>query len=167
MRNFCHDNVLCDTLVSVYTITMIERHSFKVAVFVFLMKDGKTFILRRANTGWADGMWTLPSGHVEKGESVYEAAIKETREEAGVIIKAENLEFVHAHAVGDVYINFYFKTSVWEGEPYLAEREKCSDVTWVPLNLLPNDTIMHVREVVNRMNEGAYFSEIENDPNPS
>ena len=55
---------------------MQERHSFKVAAFVLLEKDGKIFMLRRLNTGWADGIWTIPSGHVEKGERVRDAAIK-------------------------------------------------------------------------------------------
>jgi len=143
---------------------MSERHSFKVAVFVLLVKEGKTFILRRGNTGWADGMWTIPSGHVEKGEGVIEAAIKETREEAGVVVKAEDLEFVHVHAVEDAYVNFYFKTSRWEGEPYLAEQDKCSEVAWVSLEEIPEDTIVQVRSLIKNMVNGVYFSEIKNDP---
>ena len=143
---------------------MGERHRFKVAVFVLLIKEGKTFIMRRANTGWADGMWTIPSGHVEKGEGVIEAAIKETKEEAGVIVKAEDLTFAHSHAVADEYINFYFTTTTWEGEPYLAEPEKCSEVAWVALDAIPEDAIMQVRSLVQNMRKGIYYSEIPNDP---
>lgn len=143
---------------------MSERHTFKVASFVLLLRGDETFMLRRANTGWADGMWTVPSGHVEKGESVVEAAIKETKEEAGVIVKAEDLTFVHSHAVEDNYINFYFTTRVWEGEPYLAEPEKCSEVLWVKLSEIPVDTIFQIRSLIKSTEKGIYFSEIHNDP---
>lgn len=145
-------------------IEMQERHSFKVAAFVLLLRNQETFLLRRANTGWADGMWTIPSGHVEKGESVIEAALKEVREEAGVTIKKEDLTFVHAHAVEDAYINFYFTATKWEGEACLAEEEKCSEVMWVSLDAIPEDTIMQVRSLIKNMQEGTYFSEVINDP---
>ena len=141
-----------------------ERHSFKVAAFVLLLRNNETFLLRRSNTGWADGMWTIPSGHVEKGESVIEAAIKEANEEAGVVIKPEDLTFVHAHAVEDAYINFYFTATKWEGEAYLAEPLKCSEVAWVSLDTIPNDTIMQVRSLIKNLPEGKYFSEVINDP---
>lgn len=143
---------------------MSERHTFKVASFVLLLRGDETFMLRRANTGWADGMWTVPSGHVEKGESVVEAAIKETKEEAGVIVKAEDLTFVHSHAVTDEYINFYFTATKWEGEPYLAEPEKCSEVSWVKLSEIPGDTIFQIRSLIQSIEKGIYFSEIHNDP---
>ncbi len=143
------------------------RHPFHVAAFVLLHRGDKTFILRRANTGWADGMWTVPSGHVEKGETPIEAAIKEAKEEAGVTIQAHDLKFVHVHAVDDVYINLYFTAEKWEGEPYLAEPEKYSEVAWVKLTELPEDTIVHIPKVVDAMRDGNYFSQMENDPRAS
>lgn len=146
---------------------MQERHSFKVAAFVLLEKDGKIFMLRRLNTGWADGMWTIPSGHVEKEERVRDAAIKEVREEAGIIVKGEDLEFLYVHTVADAYVNFYFKATSWEGEPYLAEKDRCSEVAWIAKNQLPADTILMVRSLIKNMNSGNYFSEIVNDPKAS
>ena len=146
---------------------MSERHSFKVVAFVLLEKDGKIFMLRRFNTRWADGMWTIPSGHVEKGEGVREAAIKEVREEAGVSVKSEDLEFLHVHAVADAYVNFYFKATSWEGEAHLAEKDMCSEVAWIARNELPADTILMVRSLIKNMQNGNYFSEIVNDPNAS
>lgn len=146
---------------------MSERHPFHVAAFVLLLRGDETFVLRRANTGWADGMWTIPSGHVEKGETPIEAAIKEAKEEAGVIVEACDLRFVHVHAVDDVYVNFYFVAEKFEGEPYLAEPEKCSEVAWVKLTDLPEDTIVHIPKVIDAMKDKNYFSEMQNDPRAS
>lgn len=72
---------------------MSERHLTRTGVFVILEIDNKVFFLRRANTGWADGMLTVPAGHVDKGDKVREAAIKETKEEACVDVSIEDLEF--------------------------------------------------------------------------
>lgn len=149
-----------------YVNTGKDRHTIRGAVFVFLVRGDETFLLRRANTGWADGMLTIPSGHIENGETVLEAAVKEVREEAGVVVDPKDLEFMHVHYVGDVYVNFYFKTTVWEGEPYLAEPELCSEVMWVPLNSIPEDTIFHLKHMLKESKEGKYFSEVINDPNP-
>jgi len=148
---------------TVYTSNK-ERLKVRLAVFVFLMKDEKTFLLRRANTGWADGMLTVPSGHVEIGETIHEAAIKEAKEEAGVDVQIEDLEFMHAHFVQDVYVNFYFKTTVWKGEPYLAEPHLCSEVLWVPLDQIPPDTIFHVRHALLEVSKGSMLCTIPNDP---
>lgn len=65
------------------------------ATYVFLIRDQQFFTIRRSNTGWMDGKYTVPSGHVEEGETYLEAAIRETKEEAGVTLRPENVRFVH------------------------------------------------------------------------
>ena len=144
-----------------------ERHTTRVAVFVLLIKDGKTFLLRRQNTGWADGMFTVPSGHVEAGETVPQAAIKEVREEAGVLVDERDLEFMHVQYVHDVYVNFYFKAEQWEGEPYIAEPDLASECSWVALDALPDDLIYHIKAMLLESVQGNYFSGVQNDPNPT
>ena len=88
---------------------MLERHLTRTAVFVILEKDNRIFFLRRANTGWADELLTVPAGHVDRGDCVLEAAVKEVREEAGVVVKAPDLEFVHVDYQYDEYTNFGLK----------------------------------------------------------
>jgi 8-oxo-dGTP pyrophosphatase MutT (NUDIX family) len=46
---------------------------------------------RRANTGFKDGWYTLPAGHVKPGERFAEAAVREAREETGVSILAQDV----------------------------------------------------------------------------
>ncbi len=52
-----------------------------------VVHDGRVLVLRRANQGEV----RLPKGHVEPGESVQAAALRETREESGyaVVFKAD------------------------------------------------------------------------------
>ena len=120
----------------------------------------KLSFLRRANTGWADGLLTVPAGHVDRGEGVLEAAVKEVREEAGVLVKASDLEFVHTDYLHDEYTNFYFKTKKWTGEPKMGEPELASEVQWLDKDNLPEDIIPQLKNLFKQMQAGSYFSEI-------
>jgi ADP-ribose pyrophosphatase YjhB (NUDIX family) len=128
-------------------------------VFVILERDNKIFFLRRANTGWADGMLTIPAGHVDKGDFVREAAIKETKEEACVDVQIEDLEFVHVDYIRDEYVNFYFKAQKWEGEPALGEPELASEALWIDKNHLPDDVTPQLKRLFMHITNGVTFSE--------
>lgn len=60
-----------------------ERDKFPVVVHVMLTRDDQVFLLRRANTGFMDGYFSLPGGHQGSGESVSEAALRGCIEETG------------------------------------------------------------------------------------
>lgn len=142
---------------------MSERHLTRTAVFVILEKEGKIFFLRRANTGWADGLLTLPAGHVDKGDSVREAAVKETREEAVVEVEIDDLEFVHVDYLRDEYTNFYFRAKKWRGEPKLGEPHLAVEALWIDKNNLPDDLIPQLPRLFKQIEAGSYFSEIERE----
>ncbi|PZS05316.1 MAG: hypothetical protein DLM70_06710 [Chloroflexi bacterium] len=57
--------------------------------------DGRVWLLRRAIEP-RKGAWTFPAGYMEMGESVEEAAIRETREEIGLEVKIESLLNVYS-----------------------------------------------------------------------
>jgi 8-oxo-dGTP pyrophosphatase MutT (NUDIX family) len=137
----------------------MSRHLTRTAVFVVLEKDNQVFLLRRANTGWADGLLTLPAGHVDKGDSVIYSALKETKEEAGVTIEAADLEFIHVDYLLDEYVNFYFRATKWEGEPTNVELDKASEGVWCDKWNLPDDLIPAVKNLFTQVTKGNYFSE--------
>lgn len=108
--------------------------------------NGKIEILlqKRQNTGFADGMWDLScSGHVEEGESISRAAVRECREELGVQINEEDLRFFALVHKNDApcnltYYNVYFTADKFIGEPKVMEREKCSELKWFSFDSLPD-----------------------------
>lgn len=142
---------------------MSERHLTRTAVFVILERDNKVFFLRRANTGWADGMLTIPAGHVDKGDSVREAAITEAKEEACVDVEIEDLEFVHVDYIRDEYVNFYFKAQKWTGEPSLGEPHLASETLWIDKNNLPEDVTPQLKRLFQQIQTGSYFSECDRE----
>ncbi len=142
---------------------MSERHLTRTAVFVILEKDNKVFFLRRANTGWADGMLTIPAGHVDKGDFVRGAAIKETKEEACVDIQIEDLEFLHVDYIRDEYVNFYFRARKWTGEPRLGEPHLASEALWIDKHCLPEDVTPQLKRLFQQINQGSFFSEFKRE----
>ncbi|WP_338087245.1 NUDIX hydrolase, partial [Nonomuraea zeae] len=119
-----------------------QRFRAIVDVHVLLLRGTSDVLLaRRAGTGYGDGLWHLPSGHLEEGESVTDAVIREAAEEVGVTIDPADLTFTHVmHRVPD-RVGLFFATRTWTGEPYNAEPHKCSELAWWPMDDLPPDTI--------------------------
>lgn len=138
---------------------MTERHLTKTSVSVILEKDGKVFFLRRQNTGWADGLLAFPAGHVDKGDTVLQTAVKEVREEAGVEIIEQDLEFVHVNYLLDEYVNFYFRVYVWKDTPHVGELHLASDAVWIPKDNVPEDIIPQDKKLLIYMADRTFFSE--------
>ena len=62
------------------------RSGHRIGVFILLRKEGKILLIRRKGTGYRDGWYSMPSGHLEKGEAISAAAVREAREEVGIRI---------------------------------------------------------------------------------
>jgi SAM-dependent methyltransferase len=71
-----------------------RRHAEIVDVHLILLRGEEVLLSRRADTGYADGLLHAPSGHVEDGEDVRTAMIREAHEEIGVELAPEDLEAV-------------------------------------------------------------------------
>ncbi|MFG3438493.1 NUDIX domain-containing protein [Nonomuraea sp. NPDC047897] len=113
---------------------------------------------RRAGTGYGDGLWHLPSGHLEAGESVIGAAVRETREETGVALDPDDLTFVHVMHRAPERIGLFFAATRWRGEPYNAEPHKCSELGWWPLDRLPHDMVGYPEEALSHIRDGVPFA---------
>ncbi len=142
-------------------MTGSKQPSHYVAVFLILEQDGKVLLQRRFNTGWMDGMYTLPSGHVEQGESVNTALIREAKEEIGISLERKNARLVHVmHRKSDEreYIDFFFEANEWDGGPANMEPAKCDQLLWSSVDTLPDETLPFVKSVVTSDRTGMRFT---------
>lgn len=134
------------------------------AAFIILEKDGKILLIRRANTGYQDGKYEVPSGHVEEGEMLTVAAAREAKEEVNADILPENLEFVHLiykpkHDPTGDRANIFFRAKVWSGEVKNMEPNKCDDIKWVGWDELPESFVPDTREALQNIQKGIFFKE--------
>ena len=139
------------------------------AVILILMRErgGKKQILlqRRRNTGFADGLWDFScSGKVEEGESMTAAATREAKEELGITVAAENLQFaVLIHKCDKpcnlVYYNAYFVCTDFIDEPTVCEPEKCSELKWFDVDNLPDELIADRKCALKAYLGGEHFIE--------
>lgn len=139
----------------------MERLKLKVAVYLMLVRNGQILLARRCNTGWQDGNYSLPSGHVDPDETIIQALIRETKEEVGVTLKPEEVELVHVMHRMNIYIDFYFVCKKWQGEPENLEPAKCDDLKWFTLKDLPENIVMSVKQAINNYQEKTSFSEFD------
>lgn len=63
-----------------------QRFTAPVTIHLFLVKDDSILLFRRYNTGYEDGNYSVVAGHLDGGETVKEAAVREAKEETGVDI---------------------------------------------------------------------------------
>lgn len=140
-----------------------EKFQMKVAVHLILFKDSEILLLRRFNTGWMDGYYSVIAGHVDDGETIAQAMIREAKEEGGLDILESDLKIIHAihriNASGTEYIDYFLTTEVWSGEPKIMEPDKCDELAWYPLDNLPENTIPYIRSAIEKIRAGVAFSE--------
>lgn len=141
----------------------MSRHLSIVDVHVILRRDGRVLFGRRTGTGFADGLLHLPSGHLEAGESVTDAAIREAYEELGVVVAGIDLRFVHvmhrAPETGPDRVGFFFAAERWAGEPFVKEPDKCAELVWVDPAALPPDVVEYPALALSAALAGRHFSE--------
>ena len=106
-----------------------------------------------------DDHWAAAAaGHVEKGETAYDAARREAVEEVG--LTNLELEFVTAmqRTRGgepiDERIDFFFACRSWSGEPRIVEPTKAAALQWFPLDALPDPVVPHELHVLQRLRTG-------------
>lgn len=138
-----------------------NRFHFLVAVHAFFIKDGQVLLLQRVNTGYMDGHWSVPAGHVDGGESIWRAMQREIKEETTVEIKEKHqpIHVMHRADDDDERIDYFFLIDNWQGQIQIGEPNKCSRLEWFKLQELPAETIPYIKFALDKVQAGVLFSE--------
>ncbi len=139
------------TVVELTNLCMISDGSGNVVVEEKLLKNGRGLI--------------FPGGHIESGESIVDATIREMKEETGLTVS--NLQFCGVkdwiEEDGSRYLVFLFRTECYEGELQSSEEGK---IFWMPLAELKTrkDALWHLQEMLEIFG-GSGYSELFFDEN--
>ncbi len=133
---------------------MTEYEIKKVAVVFIIKKNDEFLFLKREHTNAGDGYYMFPGGHVNKGEPVLQAAVRELKEELNIQVTPDDFIFRLVES-GKTHINFFFEITHYEGVIQNNEPNKHSEAVFLPLNhqdIYP-DCLSEIRAI----ERGQYF----------
>ena len=140
---------------------MKKRFRCTVAVHLLLIRGKKLLLLRRYNTGFCDGMFSVPAGHIDGNENVIEAMLRETKEEITVDVDEKDLKFtqvMHRKKPDEERIDFFFESQSWNGKIKIGEPDKCDKLEWADLDNLPENIVPYVRHAIEQYIRKKYLS---------
>lgn len=143
----------------------MTKDRFKVfaSVHILFIKDDKILLLLRKNIT-SDGLHSLVAGHLDGGETVTQATIREAKEETGVVITPEDIEIktiCHSYSNHNKkeFIQFYAVCKKWKGEIVNNEPDKCGDLKFFPINNLPENMVPYIRDGIEKTLANVNFYE--------
>ncbi len=140
---------------------MKDRFKMIASGYLMLIRKGKILLSRRFQTGYEDGKYSLPAGHIEEGETLTSGTCREIREEIGVRLKPSDLQLVHVmhRRHFDIRMDFFFISHKKNLKPKNIEPHKSDDVAWFPLKKLPTNTVPYIRAAVENYRKKIFYSE--------
>ena len=138
------------------------RAKFPITVHLLFFRNDQVLLLRRFNTGYADGMYSVPAGHLDGDEPVRAAAQREALEEIGVHINIKDVDFanvMHRKSDDSERVDFFVQVKAGDSEPFNAESDKCDELRWCDVDGLPDNTIPYVRQAIQNFRDGVVFEE--------
>ena len=140
---------------------MTKRFKLIASLYILLIRNGKILLLRRFNTGYEDGKYSVPAGHLEAHETLIQGLRREVREEIGIVLDSGNISLVHImhrkHL--DERIDYFFTAEKWTGTPKNMEPEKCDDLKWFDIDTLAPNTIPYIRTAIRNFKKNILYSE--------
>ena len=139
-----------------------QRFTLRSAVYLFPFRGRKLLLMRRFNTGWMDGMYSLISGHLDGKESVTDSMIREAYEEAKITLTRDDLKpatVLHRKSPDEEYIDFFFVDTTWKGTPEIGEPDKCDDLSWFDIDNLPSNTLPYIKDALHNYKKNNPFFE--------
>lgn len=157
----------CGVTLARYRVRVNKRFQVVPAVYVLFRRNvvGREEVLLqlREGTGYLDGHWAhAAAGHVERGESVFDAAVRECAEELGVVVDPDDLvaltslhrQELPGHSYKDHRVDFFVECRSWLREPRLIEREKAAALQWFDVRELPTPMVPHEEFVITALHAG-------------
>lgn len=143
---------------------MEERYKCSIIVDLMLTRynkeNGKKEVLvsLRKNTGYNDGQYELPGGHVEKDEDLLQAMTREAKEELNIDLNVKNLKIAHIlHHYKGNRLKFIIATDEYIGNLKIGEPDKCERLEWVSLDDLPSNFDERAKKVLVEIKNGVFY----------
>lgn len=126
---------------------LIMKHNTCSIVAGVCIKDNKVLLMQEAKTT-CHGLWYLPAGRMERGESILEGCVREVKEETGMIVKPLSLIVVECITSG--WQRFTFACEVVGGDlKTTAQADKESlQAGWFPVDTYQLEVKLRAGDIV-------------------
>lgn len=132
--------------------------SITADLHLIIRQDDRILLGLRKNTGYCDGMYHLPAGHLEPFETLAEGACREGFEELGVIINPSSLKVAFVlHNFSDTpRLALFYSVTGWQNELVNAEPQKCERVDWFTVQEIAtmDNVVPYARHVIAQLSRG-------------
>ena len=138
-------------------------HTIIPGTCMILQQGNKILLGLRQNTGFMNGYWGLPGGHVEAHETFTQAILREAKEELGIVLEKPHVVHVmqHNREGQPERIHVFFHATKWQGEITNPEPQFCAGLEWFDLDHLPEKLIPYMKDAVENFRKGEMYSEQE------
>ena len=142
-------------------IYMTRKAAFHAACYMVIEKDSQILLHLRRNSGYFDGYYSIPAGHLEQNEKCMDCIIRELREETSLEVNKEDLEFLFAIGPSEKsdYVCLFFGANKYKGVPTIMEPDKCSELKFYDLNNLPNNLVPELEVFLEGRKNGLNYSD--------
>jgi ADP-ribose pyrophosphatase YjhB (NUDIX family) len=140
---------------------MTAHYTSFVDLHLVLRRGDQILLGKRINTGYGDGAYALPAGHLEEGESATRGIVREAEEEVRVRIDPADLVLRHVrhHCTTSGRVGLFFEASRWTGEIENGEPDQCEGWAWFDLDALPDSVVPYMAESLRHIRSGVDYSE--------
>lgn len=134
----------------------------RVGIGVMMQNETGEVLLGLRQGSHGAGEWSFPGGHLEWGETVFETAVREVKEETGLSVGKMELisvadEMRYIKTDNKHYLNIGVRAEYIGGEPQVREPEKCKEWRWFSLNNLPEKILEGTELIVRNYKIGKIY----------
>lgn len=130
---------------------MIDKNKRpKVGLGVYILNEKNQILLMKRASDHGHGTWCPPGGHVEFGESFFDCAKREAKEESDLdILETEIIGTTNDIHLDEQkhYVTLHVKALKWAGTPKIMEPDKCVEIGWFDLDNLPVPLFLSVQNL--------------------
>ena len=113
-----------------------------IIVGVCIQKDGKILMVQEARKK-VYKMWNFPMGHLDDGETIFEGAKREVKEETGYEVEVTSIISIQNYPNKE-NIKITFNANIIDGD-ISYDKNEVLDVKWIPIEELENMTSKELR----------------------
>ena len=134
----------------------------KVGVGILIQNNNNEVLLGERLGSHGEGEWCFPGGHLDFGETIFQTAGREVKEETGLIVDefelisvADELKYIKSD--NKHYLNIGVKAKYKGGEPKIMETDKCKEWRWFKLDSLPDKIFEGTELTIRNFKSGKIY----------